>query len=93
MANFAQVRATITSMEKAAAILPQLQAIYQQAQFAKAAIELYQAGTDATFNQAVNAIFTANERSQLATMLNQVNTLVGAWEANHASLLGIDTGA
>lgn len=88
MANFTTVRNTINSQEEAAALLARLQAIYNQAQFAQSTINKYNAATDPTFNAAVNSIFTAGERSQLATMLTNLNTLVGAWTTNHATLLG-----
>lgn len=88
MANFTTIRSTINSQEKAAALLGQLRTIYNQAQIAKASVDLYGSGTDATFNAAVNAIFTAGERAQLATMLGNLNTLVTAWTTNHSTLLG-----
>lgn len=90
MPNYTQVRSTIDSMNRAAALLPQLQTIYEQAQFAEAAIETYQAGTDPTFNNAVNSIFTSAERQQLANMLTQLTQLVDAWAANHATLLNTE---
>jgi hypothetical protein len=91
MANFTVVRQRVTSYSSAAALLPQLQQIYQQSQAVQAAINLYNAGTDADFNSAINSIFTAEERAQLATMLANLNTLVTAWANNHATLLGTNT--
>lgn len=88
MANFTQTRAAIDSANKAMALLPYLQEVYRQAQAAQIAINLYNAGTEPAFNTAVNQIFTAGERAQLATMLGNLNTLVTAWTTNHATLLG-----
>lgn len=93
MANFTTVRTKVNSYSRAAAVLPQLQTIYQQAQAVQSAVNDYQAGTDADFVAAVNTIFTAGERAQLATMLGNLNTLVTAWTNNHATLLGTNTGA
>lgn len=88
MANFTQTKAAIDSANKAMALLPYLQEVYRHAQQAQTAINLYNAGTEPAFNTAVNQIFTAGERAQLATMLGNLNTLVNAWAANHATLLG-----
>ena len=56
----------------------------------KAAIELYQAGTDPTFKAAFNAVFSAAERQELGTMINQLTALaVTDWETNHPGVLGI----
>ena len=88
MASTAVVQARLNSMSRAATVLPQLQTIYRQAQFAQSAINAYTAGTDPVFNQAVNDIFSAGERAQLQTMLTQLNSLVSAWTTNHSTLLG-----
>lgn len=74
-------------MERAAALLPQLQEVYKQSQFAQAAINDYVANSDPTFNNAVNSIFTAGERSELQAMLTQLNSLVSNWSSQHAALL------
>lgn len=87
MPNYAPINATMDSMGRAASVLPQLQQIYQQSQAVQGLITLYQAGTDPTFNNAVNTIFTPAERAQLSAMLTQLNTLVNNWTANHSNLL------
>ena len=87
MASFTQVNATDASFHKACALLPQLQTIWKQSQFALAAIQLYNAGTDTTFNNTINAIFTAAERNQLSQMLSNLVSLNNAWTANHSDLL------
>lgn len=91
MANFTTIRTKINSYSRAAAVLPQLRNIYLQSQAIQSAINDYNAGTDADFVAAVNTIFTAGERGQLATMLGNLNTLVTAWTNNHATLLGTNT--
>lgn len=87
MADYTTVRGNIQSMSQAAAVLPYLQDIYKRSQIAQGAINLYTAGTDAAFNEAIDSIFTANERNQLAEMLTDLNTLVTEWSTNHAVLL------
>lgn len=87
MATFAPVRTKINSYSRAAAVLPQLQEIYAQAQSVQSAINDYNGGSDPDFVAAINSIFTTNERQQLATMLGNLNTLVSAWTSNHTTLL------
>lgn len=87
MPNYSIVRQRVSSYGKAASLLPKLKQVYQQCQEIDDAITLYQAGTDADFNAAVNAIFTAPERAQLAAMLTNVEQLVTLWTAQHSNLL------
>lgn len=89
MPNFLATQQKLDSINKAAMLLNQLKTIYGQCLQTQGSIELYQAGTDATFNQTINSIFTSAERSELAQMLTQISNLVDNWEANHATLLGI----
>lgn len=91
MANFTAVRTKLNSYSRAAALLGQLQDIHQQAKDVQSSVNDYQAGADPDFVAAINAVFTAGERAQLAAMLGNLNTLVTAWTANHAALLGTDT--
>lgn len=93
MANFTTVRARLDSYGRAAALLGQLQTIYRQAQLVQDAVGDYNEGSDADFVAAVDAIFTAGERQQLATMLGNLNTLVTAWTNNHSTLLNTNTSA
>ena len=43
----------------------------------------YQAGTDPALNAALNAVYTAAERTEIGTMIAELNTLKAAWEAAH----------
>lgn len=90
MANYTQVRSDIDSMSKAAQILPFLQDIYARAQRAQGAINLYTGGTDTTFNEAVEDIFDAGERTELNQMIGDLNTLVTEWNTNHSALLATE---
>lgn len=90
MADYTQVRDDIDSMSKAAQILPFLQDIYARAQRAQDAITLYMAGTDTTFNEAVEDIFDAGERTELSQMIGDLNTLVTEWDTNHSVILATD---
>lgn len=88
--NYTVVTQRVSSYNEAAALLPKLQAIFSQCKEVSTAITLYQAGTNADFNTAVNAIFTQVERAQLASMLTNVNQLVSVWTAQHATLLAFN---
>ncbi|MCC6458059.1 MAG: hypothetical protein IT328_24100 [Caldilineaceae bacterium] len=93
MPNYTVVQQKMTSYGNAAALLPKLQAIYQQCQEVDDAITLYMSGTNADFNAAINAIFTPAERAELAAMLENVQLLVTTWQAQHGTLLGGEPGA
>lgn len=92
MANFATVQTRLNSLNRAAGLLEQLRTIYRQTQFAKQAIADYQANTDPVFRQAIDDIFPASERSQLAAMLTQLNNIDSNWTANHTNLLNPPAG-
>lgn len=90
MANFdSTTRTKITSATDAAIVVQTIQNTYRAAKNAQTLLNRYTAGTDPTFNAAVNAIFTAGERTELGAMLTQINSLVTDWETNHAAALGV----
>lgn len=88
MANFDTSTQKLQSVREAANLLQLFRALYSQAKLIQSALQLYQANTDPAFNAAVNALFTASERSELSTMAQQINTLVTDWETNHIGALG-----
>lgn len=90
MPDFTLVQARLDSTHRATALLEQLKNIYRQCKAVEGSINLYTSGTDPTFNQAINNIFTASERAELNQMLSQVETLVANWETNHEVLLEIN---
>lgn len=52
-------------------------------------MNLYSAKTDTTFNAAVDAIFTASDRTELGVILGKINALVTDLEANHKGPLNL----
>jgi hypothetical protein len=87
MANFDNSTTQHQSVQKANGVLPNIHAVYDAAKIVQTLMALYQAGTDATYNAAVNALFSAAERNELNQMLNGINSLVADWETNHAGAL------
>ena len=87
MANFDTSTQKLQSAKDATNVLQLFRALYSQAKLIQDALTRYQAGTDATFNAAMNALFTASERSELNTMAQQIDALVTDWEANHGGAL------
>lgn len=87
MANFDTSVAKRQSVQKANNLLPNVHAVYEAMKIVQSLMSLYQAGTDTTYNAAVNAIFSASERTELGQMLAGVNTLATDWETNHAAAL------
>lgn len=87
MANFDTTATKHAAVQKANTLLPNIQAVYQAMKIVQTSMALYTAGTDATFNAAVNALFSSNERTELGQMLSGINTLVTDWETNHMGAL------
>lgn len=87
MANFDGSTAKAQSVRDANNLLALFQSIYQTGKTIQTLMALYQAGTDPTFNGAINSLFTTSERQELAQMQNQVNSLVVDWEANHSGAI------
>ena len=85
MANFDSAnQLKVESVNAATQVVYNMKSLYNNAKQVQALLARYTANTDAAFNAAVNAMYTARERSELAAMLTQINTLVTDWESNHA---------
>ena len=85
---FDTARARIEAVGKAGGTLDQLRGVYRTAKALQAKLALYQAGTDPTFNAAFNAVFdVAADRSAIADMIGDLNTLIGDWETTHADVI------
>lgn len=89
MANFDTADDRHNAVHMANSLLPQVRGLYVQAKQVQAALALYQAGSTPAFNAAVNALFSASERTELGQMLSQINALVTDWETNHIGAIGI----
>jgi hypothetical protein len=81
--------ATRQSQYQAISLLDQVRSIYSQCKNAQANLVLYQAGTNAAFNAAINTLHPPAERTELNQMLTQINSLITDWETNHADVIGI----
>ena len=87
MANFDTYQAKSDASRRAFNLLPLIRSIYESGKQVQAALALYQAATDPSFNAAVNAIFATAERQELGQMLTQIGALLTDWEANHMGAL------
>lgn len=87
---FENTTTMLESVKAAQQLILDLRSIYQSSKLVQIKLALYQAGTDAVFNAAINALFNASERNDLSNMLTDINTLVTHWEANHKAALGIE---
>jgi hypothetical protein len=90
MADFSSTNQTLAAINMAADLLPSLRALYHQAKAVQTRMALYQANSNPAFNTAINTIFIPAQRTELADMLTDVNTLIADWEANHISALALD---
>ena len=89
MADFSGTDQTLQSINQAANLRPALRSVYAQAKAVQTLMNLYNANSDPTFNATINATFTSAQRTELANMLGDLNTLLADWEANHRSALGL----
>ena len=80
---FATAQAKIDAVTQAGNVLGILRTVYQFSVQLQAALTLYEAGTDPTFNAAFNALFSAAERQELAAMIGDLSALVTGWQVNH----------
>jgi hypothetical protein len=87
MANFDSSIARINSAYAASNLLQLLRAVYHNGKSVQELLARYVANTDPVFTGAVNALFTASERQELNAMAQDINSLVTAWENNHAGAL------
>jgi hypothetical protein len=90
MANFdgAITRPKIASVQQATNLLDLIGQVYHAGKQIQTLLALYQANTDPAFTGAINALYTASERTELGVMLAQINTLVADWAVNHAGAVG-----
>lgn len=83
MANFDTSDTRANSINQATSLLNDVRSLYQQAKSVQSKLALYQANTDPAFNAAINALFSAGERTELGQMLAKINDLVLDWETGH----------
>lgn len=75
------------AVERANGMVSSIQSATAQMRVIKASLTLYQGGSDPLFNSAVNARFTAAERTELASVIGLFNTLLTELDANHSAIL------
>lgn len=80
---FENAQAKIRAVGRAGNVLGILRTVYAHADEVTSLLATYQAGTDPALNAAMNAVYTATERQELAAMIAQLQTLKTDWEANH----------
>jgi len=80
---FDTAQTKIRAVGRAGNVLGLLRTVYAHAAELQSLLAIYQAGTDPTLNAAFNALFTPAERTELAVMIAQMQTLKADWEANH----------
>ena len=86
---FETYEAKSASTRAANVLLNDVRELYRRGKDVQAKLALYQAGTDPAFNSAIQALFVVAERQDLNNMLNEINTLVTHWEADHRAALGL----
>ena len=80
---FDTAQTKIRAVSRAGNVLGLLRTVYAHAAELTQALATYQAGTDPALNAAFNALFTPAERTELAVMIAQMQTLKADWETNH----------
>ena len=80
---FETTQTKVRAVGRAGNVLGLLRTVYAHSAELVDMLATYQAGTDPALNAAMNAVYSAGERQELATMIGQLATLKTDWEANH----------
>lgn len=80
---FETAQTKIRAVGRAGNVLGLLRTIYAHMNELQTMLETYQAGTDPPLNAALNAVYTAAERTEIATMIGELNVLKTQWEVTH----------
>lgn len=88
MADFSNTTARRASVYDAYGLIDRVRSVYAAAKGVQELLTRYQANSDTPFNAAVNTIYNAEQRQELAQMLQQIDVLVTNWETNHTSVIG-----
>lgn len=73
----------VRAVGRAGNVLGLLRTVYAHSAELVDMLATYQAGTDPALNAAMNAVYSAAERQELAALIGQLSTLQADWEANH----------
>lgn len=90
MSRYTTIRTKLNKYGEAASILPQMQTLYHQSQSILALMARYQSGTDSVFNEAVDLMFTVQDRQKLGQMMMALQTLKSSWESTAGAILTED---
>ena len=88
MADFTNHEQKEASVAEALAIRNAIRSWYAAGKAIKRYIDRYAAGADTTYNSAVNALYTAAQRTELSAVATKAQANTADLEANHASLVG-----
>lgn len=88
MADFTTLFSKVKNLRDAENLLAIFRIMYSDAKVVQGLLARYQ--TDAVFKAAVDYVYAADQRAELAAMIGQVNSLLADWEANHPGVLGLD---
>ena len=80
---FENAQTKIRAVGRAGNVLGLLRTIYAHMDELQAMLATYQAGTDPALNAALNAVYSAAERTEIGAMIAELNTLKAAWEVSH----------
>jgi len=80
-------QAKVRAVARAGNALGLARTIYVHMAELSAMLATYQSGTDPALTAALNAVYSAGERAELATVIGQLRALKSDWEANHADLI------
>lgn len=92
MADFSNIDAKEESVNKATSVRNGVKTLYSQGKNVRTLMDLYTANTDPVFNAAINAIYSAAQRSELNVVRGKIDAFLDDLETNHASLIGLNGG-
>lgn len=88
MADFSTFDARRQAFENAAGALGRIRAAYGAAIGVRDLLARYQGGTDPALVAAIDAAYTAAQKSEIGAIANKLAALAADLEQNHASAIG-----
>ncbi len=89
MADFSTFKARRATFERGSGLIDRILAAYSAADGVRDELATYQAGTDAELTAAVNAVFTPQQRAEIAQIAGLLANFATDMETNHATIVAL----
>lgn len=89
MADFSSFKSRKRAFERGSGLMDRILAAYSAADGVRDEMAAYQAGGDAELTTAVNAVFTPQQRAEIAQIAGLLTTFANEMETNHATIVAL----